>query len=393
MAGESAREIARNRRAKAERLNRVADAYEKGADGEQRTAAALAMLPASGWFVLHDVRWPGRTFANIDHIVVGPGGVFVIDSKAWSGRVEVRGDVLRQNGRRREPAVAGAAEAAMAIARVLHMNPVQVRPVLCFVGQSGLQGWARDVMLTTPDNLVAMLLSRPQVLDNRAVRQALLGLQTGLESARRTAAAPPPPRRVHMPRPRLGGGRKRRPLVGLLGSLATLVLILVGVRFLATHADDIADGFVGHGAAGDTHGGHHLGQRVTLPAAAHRPPLTITADRAGRVHRVGTTPFLLDGNRFFGVRLTIHNTGKRPWVSEPGTTYQVVDASDLPHSGGTDIGIREGRVLTDPIRIAAGQTIRGYVVFQLPVDEPVTGVSVTVGPGEPSTETWRVDRQ
>src|SRR6476469_10354007 len=111
MAGESAREIARRRREKAERLTRVADAYEKGAEGERQTANALAMLPAAGWFVLHDVRWPGKRFANIDHVVIGPGGVFVIDSKAWSGRVEVRHDVLRQNGRSREAAVAAAAEA------------------------------------------------------------------------------------------------------------------------------------------------------------------------------------------------------------------------------------------------------------------------------------------
>src|SRR4051794_35527612 len=303
VAGESGQEIAQQRRLKAKRLQRVADAYEKGADGERRTAAALAMLPASGWFVLHDVRWPGRTFANIDHIVVGPGGVFVIDSKAWSGRVEVRGDVLRQNGRQRESAVAGAAEAAMAIARVLHVNPVQVSPVLCFVGQSGLQGWARDVMLTTPDNLVAMLLSRPQVLDNRSVRRALLGLQTGLETARRTAVTSLPPRRVQMPRPKSGGRRTRTTLARLVGLLATVVLMLVGVNLLATHGDDLAHGIVGIGSADHSHGNQHqLGHGATLPSAAHRPPVTITADHAGTVHGVGTTPFLFDGNRFFGVR-------------------------------------------------------------------------------------------
>ena len=45
VAGESARDVARMRREKAERLNRVADAYERGAQGEQQTAHALAMLP------------------------------------------------------------------------------------------------------------------------------------------------------------------------------------------------------------------------------------------------------------------------------------------------------------------------------------------------------------
>ena len=59
--------------------------WEAGAEGERRTAAVLAELATEGWQVLHDVHWPGRPFENIDHIVVGPAGVLVIDSKNWSG--------------------------------------------------------------------------------------------------------------------------------------------------------------------------------------------------------------------------------------------------------------------------------------------------------------------
>ena len=108
-AGESAREVARKRREKAERLAQVADAWDRGAAGEEATARALASLPPE-WTVLHDVRWPGRRKANIDHVVIGPGGVFVIDSKYWSGTVSVAGDVLRQNGRSREKVVAAVAK-------------------------------------------------------------------------------------------------------------------------------------------------------------------------------------------------------------------------------------------------------------------------------------------
>lgn len=94
MAGESAREFARRQREKAERHARVADMYERGADGESATALALDTLQTHGWKTFHDVRWPGRQRANIDHIAVGPGGVFVIDSKNWSGDVRVVGEVL-----------------------------------------------------------------------------------------------------------------------------------------------------------------------------------------------------------------------------------------------------------------------------------------------------------
>lgn len=102
MAGESAREHARSQFDKAARHKRVAERYERGADGEHATAEALAPLEAQGWVARHDVAWPARPRANIDHVVIGPGGVYVIDSKNWSGDVEVRDQVLRQNGYSRE---------------------------------------------------------------------------------------------------------------------------------------------------------------------------------------------------------------------------------------------------------------------------------------------------
>ena len=74
--------------------------------------------PRTRWTVFHDVRWPGRKYANIDHVAVGPSGIFVIDSKNWSGMITIRDNVLRQSGRAREEAVVGAAEAALAVARV-----------------------------------------------------------------------------------------------------------------------------------------------------------------------------------------------------------------------------------------------------------------------------------
>ncbi|WP_203568279.1 nuclease-related domain-containing protein [Aestuariimicrobium ganziense] len=63
--------------------------WQTGAWGEERTAKELAKLPKE-WTVLHDID-TGR--GNIDHLVVGPAGVFVLDTKNWSGTVEVSGSV------------------------------------------------------------------------------------------------------------------------------------------------------------------------------------------------------------------------------------------------------------------------------------------------------------
>jgi hypothetical protein len=63
--------------------------------GQQENALArppteelLDQLERHGWAVLHDLAIPGSR-ANLDHLVIGPGGVFVIDSKQYRGRLQL----------------------------------------------------------------------------------------------------------------------------------------------------------------------------------------------------------------------------------------------------------------------------------------------------------------
>ena len=63
-------------------------AWRRGAVGERRTAHLMAPLGRHGWAVLHDLAVPG-SHANLDHLVIGPGGVFVIDSKQYRGRLQL----------------------------------------------------------------------------------------------------------------------------------------------------------------------------------------------------------------------------------------------------------------------------------------------------------------
>ena len=150
-AGESAYDVAKRQREKAERLQRSADLWEKGADGEAAVARALDALP-EGWVALHDLAWPGRQRANLDHVVIGPGGVFVIDAKNWSGRVEVRGQVLMQNGRRRESAVSSVTAAAIAVQDIV--SPVPCTGVLCFVREEPVSASSWNVSVCSTANLV-----------------------------------------------------------------------------------------------------------------------------------------------------------------------------------------------------------------------------------------------
>lgn len=221
MAGESAREVARRMREKSERLARAAEMWERGADGEDETARALAMLPPE-YVVRHDLRWPGRPRANIDHVVVGPTGVFVVDSKNWSGAVTVRDGVLRQGGYSRESTVAGAAEAALAIARIVAPLPAPlVVPVLCFVRDEEVSGSARDVTLSSTATLVQTITDRPRVLGpsaHHAALRALAQAQRSVPQPRSRQARPSVPSRAAT------AAAPRRTVRALLA----LVLVVVG---------------------------------------------------------------------------------------------------------------------------------------------------------------------
>jgi hypothetical protein len=76
--------------------------WMRGAAGEEATARLLARLPARRWVVRHDLRIPGSR-ANLDHLVIGPSGVWVVDTKTTRAEVQVRWGTVRFGGRRLDP--------------------------------------------------------------------------------------------------------------------------------------------------------------------------------------------------------------------------------------------------------------------------------------------------
>jgi hypothetical protein len=75
-------------------LEAAADQYYGGAAGERGVGRMLARLPP-GFHVFNNVRFPS---GDVDHVVVGPTGVFSIEPKNYSGTISVRDGHLIQNG-------------------------------------------------------------------------------------------------------------------------------------------------------------------------------------------------------------------------------------------------------------------------------------------------------
>jgi hypothetical protein len=71
------------RAAEAELLPKL-ERVRQGEDGERAVGRLLESLAPQGWRVLHDISL-GR--GNIDHVLIGPAGVFSVETKSHAGRI------------------------------------------------------------------------------------------------------------------------------------------------------------------------------------------------------------------------------------------------------------------------------------------------------------------
>lgn len=152
-------------------------AWRTGSHGEARVGTVLDQWAAgTGAVVLHDRKVPSSK-ANIDHLVVAPSGVWVVDAKEYTGavtqvdvggwsRTELR---LKVAGRDRTKLLEGLAWQMGRVREVLaHLPPGEAPPVrgaLCFVGSE----WPRlrPKPLVFGDMTVVWPLGLPEVLSTQ----------------------------------------------------------------------------------------------------------------------------------------------------------------------------------------------------------------------------------
>jgi hypothetical protein len=147
-------------------------AWRIGADGEQQVAVQLARLP-DPWRTLHAVP-VGSRGADIDHVVIGPSGVFTINTKHHrSARVWVDGEVVKI-GATSVPYVRNSRFEADRAARLLSQAMgAQIRVTALVVVLCANLVVARvpppGVIITGPRGMLRGLGSLPPVLDQVAV--------------------------------------------------------------------------------------------------------------------------------------------------------------------------------------------------------------------------------
>jgi hypothetical protein len=159
-----------------------ARAWQRGARGERQTARLLDRLGRDGYRVLHDLAMPGSP-ANIDHLVVGPSGVFVIDSKQWTGSVQQSADgLIWHNHYRLDRTLATIRWQALTLGQLLG---IPVAPLICVHGAHVQGGGLRAQGVA----IVPATLLRPALGFDRVLSDSDVELYAATAKARLWPAA------------------------------------------------------------------------------------------------------------------------------------------------------------------------------------------------------------
>jgi len=115
-------------------------AWAKGSEGERILAEALTRRIGDRAVLLHDRKIP-RSSANIDHLAIASSGVWIIDAKKYSGRLQRRDKGgwrtidyhVYANGRDRTKLVAGLHRQEVVVRTALGDIEVPIHTALCFI--------------------------------------------------------------------------------------------------------------------------------------------------------------------------------------------------------------------------------------------------------------------
>jgi hypothetical protein len=64
----------------------LVERHDRGATGEEQVGSLLEGLEGGGWHAIHDA---SLGHGNVDHILIGPAGVFTVETKSHPGPVRV----------------------------------------------------------------------------------------------------------------------------------------------------------------------------------------------------------------------------------------------------------------------------------------------------------------
>ncbi len=175
-------------------LSRHYRRWEAGGRAEQSVARSLVAMESAGWHVLPDRRWPGTRRANIDVILVGPGGVLVVDVKNWR-EVTVERDRLWRGGVDADDDLRKLVDQTVAVEEVLAeagLPPTEVVALLVLFGRANIRAPQGRVTVLGEHDLAQELARRGARLPSDLVELLLERLERACPPMARRQAGPAP---------------------------------------------------------------------------------------------------------------------------------------------------------------------------------------------------------
>jgi hypothetical protein len=145
------------------RVSAETTGWRRGAKGEQLTARRLRRL-GRGWTIYHDLAIPSSR-ANADHLVIGPPGIFLIDSKHYRGRLTLTPEGSLWYGH--HPLTGVLATVRWEAAVFAQVLGTTITPMLCVHGAQLPWGelMAEGIPILTTDRMATTLRALPPLLD------------------------------------------------------------------------------------------------------------------------------------------------------------------------------------------------------------------------------------
>lgn len=160
--------------------------WKKGIVGEEIVSEFLNELPGN-YFIFNDVMLPDK-MGNIDHVVIGPTGIFVIETKNFKGNYTVEGGIWQSNDNpnfKKTFSYPGKQVKSNSVAlrnfllsRKLNTNNVWINSIVAFISDSlTIKKKPKYFDILEPSELVYFITNKKKILNRELLKKIVFTVE------------------------------------------------------------------------------------------------------------------------------------------------------------------------------------------------------------------------
>ena len=139
--------------------------YLGGWSGEKHVISLLQSTLSDKYYLINGLHFQDRR-GDIDHVVLGPNGIFAIETKNWNGKISCKGDTWKREGKRHATGSGPSEQAKKNAGRVRHVIEgsrrfpfsVRVEPIVVFTNDHA------ELRITNPTVAILRLQQLPSYI-------------------------------------------------------------------------------------------------------------------------------------------------------------------------------------------------------------------------------------